>query len=59
MSDKLLEYRLLKVSKKVEECYVMARSWEDAERQGYEEEQDWEHCNSEEKIEWDGEESEE
>lgn len=57
MSDKLLEYRLVRVSRKVEECYVMAKSWEDAERQGHEEEQDWEHCNSEDEIEVDLEES--
>lgn len=53
MSDKLLEYRLVRVSKKVEECYVMARSWEDAEEKGSFEEQDWEHCNSEDEIEVD------
>ena len=53
MSDKLLEYRLVRVSRKVEECYVMATDWEDAERKGHEEEQDWEHCNSRDEIEVD------
>ena len=31
-AEKLKEYRLVRVSEKVEECYVMAESWEDAER---------------------------
>lgn len=53
MSVKLKEYRLVRVSRKVEECYVMATDWEDAERQGHEEEQDWEHCNSRDEIEVD------
>jgi len=53
MSDKLKEFRLVRVSRKVEECYVMATDWENAERQGHEEEQDWEHCNSEDEIEVD------
>tara|TARA_Y100000401_G_scaffold105106_1_gene97478 strand:- start:49 stop:234 length:186 start_codon:yes stop_codon:yes gene_type:complete len=51
MSSKLIEYRLVRVSKKVEECYVMATSWEDAERQGHEEEQDWEFMNNKDEIE--------
>lgn len=53
MSAKLKEYRLVRVSRKVEECYVMATDWEDAERLGHEEEQDWEHCNSRDEIEVD------
>jgi len=53
MSVKLKEYRLVRVSRKVEECYVMATDWEDAERKGYEEVQDWEHCNSRDEIEVD------
>ena len=53
MSAKLKEYRLVRVSRKVEECYVMATDWEDAERQGHEEEQDWEHQNSRDEIEVD------
>jgi len=53
MSDKLKEYRLVRVSRKVEECYVMATDWEDAEEKGTFEEQDWEHCNSEDEIEVD------
>ena len=28
MSSKLIEYRLVRVSKKVEECYVMAPEWQ-------------------------------
>jgi len=56
MSNKLKEYRLVRVSRKVEECYVMATDWEDAERQGHEEEQDWEHQNSRDEIEVDMEE---
>ena len=59
MSVKLKEYRLVRVSRKVEECYVMATDWEDAERKGYEEVQDWEHCNSRDEIEVDIEGSEE
>ena len=59
MSVKLKEYRLVRVSRKVEECYVIASDWEDAERQGYEEVQDWEHCNSRDEIEVDIEGSEE
>ena len=38
--NKLKEFRLVRVSKKVEECYVMAESWQDAERKGHEEELD-------------------
>jgi hypothetical protein len=53
MSVKLKEYRLVRVSRKVEECYVMATDWEDAERKGHEEVQDWEHCNSRDEIEVD------
>ena len=53
MSAKLKEYRLVRVSRKVEECYVMATDWEDAERHGHEEEQDWEHQNSRDEIEVD------
>tara|TARA_R110002012_G_scaffold283825_1_gene474367 strand:+ start:1851 stop:2036 length:186 start_codon:yes stop_codon:yes gene_type:complete len=56
MSNKLREYRLVRVSRKVEECYVMAESWEDAESQGLME-QDWEHMNSQDEIEVDLEES--
>ena len=59
MSVNLKEYRLVRVSRKVEECYVMATDWEDAERKGHEEEQDWEHCNSRDEIEVDLEEREE
>jgi hypothetical protein len=59
MSVKLKEYRLVRVSRKVEECYVMATDWEDAERKGYEDVQDWEHCNSRDEIEVDIEGSEE
>lgn len=56
--NKLKEFRLVRVSKKVEECYVMAESWEDAERKGHEEELDWEFMNSQDEIETDFEESE-
>lgn len=50
-AEKLKEYRLVRVSEKVEECYVMAESWEDAERKGCEENLDWDFRSSHDEIE--------
>tara|TARA_A100001388_G_C28404046_1_gene327364 strand:+ start:343 stop:522 length:180 start_codon:yes stop_codon:yes gene_type:complete len=58
IEDKLKEFRLVRVSEKVEECFVMAESWEDAEKKGHEEELDWEFMNSHDEIQADFEESE-
>ena len=58
IEDKLKEFRLVRVSEKVEECFVMAESWEDAEKKGHEEELDWEFMNSHDEIQVDFEESE-
>ena len=58
IEDKLNEFRLVRVSEKVEECFVMAESWEDAEKKGHEEELDWEFMNSHDEIQVDFEESE-
>ena len=48
--SKLKEYRLERRTVTVEECFVEAESWEDAEEMGYVEEQDWEFCYDEEEI---------
>jgi len=40
--SKLKEYRLERRTITIEECFVEAESWEDAEEMGYLEEQDWE-----------------
>tara|TARA_B100000282_G_scaffold285426_1_gene250925 strand:- start:427 stop:606 length:180 start_codon:yes stop_codon:yes gene_type:complete len=58
IEDKLKEFRLVRVSEKVEECFVMAESWEDAEKKGHEEELDWEFMNSHDEIQVDFEENE-
>ncbi len=48
--SKLKEFRLERRTVLVEECYVMAKDWEDAEEMGYFEEQDWEFCHDEAEI---------
>ena len=58
IEDKLKEFRLVRVSEKVEECFVMAESWEDDEKKGHEEELDWEFMNSHDEIQVDFEENE-
>ena len=58
IEDKLKEFRLVRVPEKVEECFVMAESWEDAEKKGHEEELDWEFMNSHDEIQVDFEENE-
>ena len=47
---KLKEHRLIRTTYIVEECYVMAKDWEDAEEMGYMEEQDWEFSYDEAEI---------
>jgi len=48
--SKLKEYKLERRTVLVEECYVMAKDWEDAEEMGYMEEQDWEFSHDEAEI---------
>ena len=48
--SKLKEYRLERRVMSVEECYVEAESWEDAEEMGHMDIQDWELCYDEEEI---------
>ena len=48
--SKLKEHRLIRTTYIVEECYVMAKDWEDAEEMGYMEEQDWEFSYDEAEI---------
>ena len=40
--SKLKEFKLERKTVTVEECFVEAENWEDAEEMGYLEEQDWE-----------------
>ena len=49
--SKLKEYRLERRTVTIEECFVEAENWEDAEEMGYLEEQDWEFSYDEEDIE--------
>ena len=42
MSSKLKEHRLIRTTYIVEECFVMAEDWEEAEEEGYLEAEDWE-----------------
>jgi hypothetical protein len=49
--SKLKEYRLERRTVTIEECFVEAESWEDAEEMGYLEEQDWEFSHDEADIE--------
>jgi hypothetical protein len=49
--SKLKEFRLERRTVVYEECYVMAKDWEDAEEMGYMEEQDWEMNDSQADIE--------
>jgi hypothetical protein len=49
--SKLKEYKLERRTVTVEECFVEAENWEDAEEKGYLEEQDWEFSYDEEDIE--------
>ena len=49
--SKLKEYRLERRTVTIEECFVEAENWEDAEEMGYLEEQDWEFPYDEEDIE--------
>lgn len=48
--SKLKEFKLERRTVLVEECYVMAKDWEDAEEIGYMEEQDWEFSYDEAEI---------
>ena len=49
--SKLKEHRLIRTTYIVEECYVMAKDWEDAEEKGFDEEQDWEFLTDQAEIE--------
>ena len=42
MSSKLKEHRVIRTTYIVEECFVMAKNWEEAEAKGYLEAQEWE-----------------
>jgi len=48
--SELKEFKLERRTVLVEECYVMAKDWEDAEEMGYMEEQDWEFSYDEAEI---------
>ena len=48
--SELKEFKLERRTVLVEECYVMAKDWEDAEEMGYMEEQDWEFSYDESEI---------
>ena len=48
--SKLKEFKLERRTYLVEECYVMAKDWEDAEEMGYMEEQNWEFSYDEAEI---------
>ena len=48
--SKLKEYRLERRTVTIEECFVEAENWEDAEEMGYMEEQDWEFSHDEAEI---------
>ena len=48
--SKLKEFKLERRTVTIEECFVEAKSWEDAEEMGYLEEQDWEFSYDEEEI---------
>ena len=51
MKDKLKEFRLERRTVLIEDCYVMAKDWEDAEEMGYfDSELDWEFCYDEAEI---------
>ena len=49
--SKLKEHRLIRTTYIVEECYVMAKDWEDAEKKGYLEAQEWEFLTDQAEIE--------
>jgi len=51
MSSKLKEHRLIRTTYIVEECFVMAKDWEEAEEEGYLEAQDWEFLADQAEIE--------
>ena len=46
----LKEFRLTRWRTITEECTVMAKDWEHAEQLGHEEENDWEHVDSQDTI---------
>ena len=48
--SELKEFKLERRTVLVEECYVMAKDWEDAEEMGYMEEQNWEFSYDEAEI---------
>ena len=50
--SKLKEFRLERRTVLVEDCYVMAKDWEDAEQMGYYNSEllDWEFCHDEAEI---------
>jgi len=48
--SKLKEYRLERRTVTIEECFVEAENWEDAEEMGHMDIQDWEFCYDEEEI---------
>ena len=49
--SKLKEYRVTRTTYIVEECFIMAKDWEEAEEKGYLEEQDWEFLTDQAEIE--------
>tara|TARA_R110002074_G_scaffold32315_2_gene90412 strand:+ start:1393 stop:1572 length:180 start_codon:yes stop_codon:yes gene_type:complete len=51
MSSKLKEYRLIRTTYIVEECFVMAEDSEEAEEKGYLEAEDWEFLSDQREIE--------
>jgi len=51
MSSKLKEHRLIRTTYIVEECFVMAKNWEEAEEKGYLEAQEWEFLTDQAEIE--------
>ena len=48
--SKLKEYKLERRTVTIEECFVMAQDWEEAEEKGYFEEQDWEFIHDKAEI---------
>jgi len=51
MSSKLKEHRVIRTTYIVEECFVMAKNWEEAEAKGYLEAQEWEFLTDQAEIE--------
>ena len=51
MSSKLKEHRLIRTTYIVEECFVMAKNWEEAEEKVFLEAQEWEFLTDQAEIE--------